>query len=105
VLVGDAAQKDLPTIWAEWLAAGHVNWGGSSDAWTQAYLDDTLRVSLLYNFAVEGIALAAVTALVDGDAAIARSAVRANTVLLASYGVALMGMLDMDGGLPEVLVA
>jgi hypothetical protein len=102
LLTGDGDQRDVRDIWADGLEHGHINWGASSGAWTQAYLDDTVEVSLRYNFAVEGIALAAISALLDGDEARARRVVRANTVLLPSYGAALMAFLDLDGGLPEV---
>jgi hypothetical protein len=106
VIAGDGTQKDLRDLWTEALAWGHNNWGGSSlDDWTQAYYDDMRYYSVVFNFGLEAVSLASFVALVTGDDEAALRALRGNTLYCGSWGAAVMGLLDVDGRLPEVVPA
>ncbi|HEX5587982.1 MAG TPA: hypothetical protein VFZ17_11795 [Acidimicrobiia bacterium] len=105
-IVGDGTQKNLRDLWTEALAWGHNNWGGSSlDDWTQAYYDDMAYYGVVYNFGLEAVSLATFVALVTRDDEAALRALRGNTLYCGSWGAAVMGLLDVDGRLPEVVPA
>jgi hypothetical protein len=73
--------------------------------WSQAYFEDVLRASVRFNIACEGVALAAFAAVLEGDEALARRVIRANTLLLGIWNVGVMALLDPDTTMPEVVPA
>jgi hypothetical protein len=106
VVSGEGKLKDLRDIWGEGLAWGHNNWGGQSlDKWTQPYFEDVLHWSVVYNFGLEAISLASLTALVEGDEGAAARAITGNALYLGSWGAAVMGLIDPNGKLPDVVPA
>jgi hypothetical protein len=103
IALGEGGAKDLRTIWTEALDWGHNNWGGQSlDQWSQAYFDDCLEWSIVFNFGLEAVMLATFVALIDEDVEAAERAVRGNALYLGSWGAAVMGLLDTGGTLPEI---
>jgi len=97
--------KDLRIIWSEAIAWGHNNWDSQSTGnMSQEYFDDLRHWGgVVFNFGLEAISLASLTALVNGDVAAAIQAVRGNTLYLCAWGAFTMGSLDTTGQLPTIV--
>lgn len=103
LIAGDGEQENLRDMWARGVTFGNTTWGeGANDAWTDEYFDESLHWSTVVNFGLEAVSLAAVVAVLDGDASAARRAIMGNAIYAGMATGWLLGFLDVDEHLPSV---
>jgi hypothetical protein len=106
IIVGQPGEKNLRDLWHEAVIWGHHNWGADvTTQWVQGPYQENVRYSVILNFPLEAVSLAAFVALLNGDEEAAERAVLANALILGCWGPAVMGLLDTDGALPKVVQA
>ncbi|HEX3899678.1 MAG TPA: hypothetical protein VHW74_10945 [Mycobacteriales bacterium] len=106
ILAGEEGQADLREIWKGAIDFGNITWGGDAqDHWTDAYWEETIRWSSILTFGMEAAGLAAITALINQDAETAKLAVMCNALYLGATPGWMLGLLDTDATLPQVVAA
>lgn len=104
VLAGGAGDTDLREVWRNAVAFGNVTWGGDAqDGWTDEYWEETIRWSSILTFGMEAAGLVAIAALINHDTEAATRAVLCNALYLAATPGWLIGLLDTEASLPEVV--
>lgn len=106
VVDGQAGEPSLAEIWRDGFALAPQNWGSDFIAgMTQSYHDPFVRWSALYNFGLEAISRAAITALATQDADLARRTLAGNIVFDGSWGSLVLGVMDGAAPMPTVVPA
>lgn len=106
IIAGEDGQTDLHEIWKGAIAFGNLTWGGDAqDHWTNAYWEETIRWSSILTFGMEAAGLAAIVALINQDPEAARIAVMCNALYLGATPGWMVGLLDTEATLPQVVAA
>lgn len=106
IIAGSTGEVDLRDIWKQAIAYGNTTWGGdSNDKWSQPYFDATVHWSSVLNFGLEATGLAAFVAVLNQDPEAATRAVMGNALYVGATPGWLIGLLDSDGVLPDVVSA
>jgi hypothetical protein len=106
LLVGEEGEADLRDLWKNAVAFGNTTWGGDSqDNWTDAYWEETIRWSSILTFGMEAAGLAAFVALINDEPETATRAVMCNALYLGATPGWLVGLLDTDAKLPQIIEA
>jgi hypothetical protein len=104
---GDVAggPDDLRTLWFNSLATARTNWGGNATArWTQSYFDANAYGTVRWNWGLEATSEAALSALLNSDAATADKALIGNSLYLAAWSAFAYGFQEAStAALPTVV--
>jgi hypothetical protein len=104
---GDVAggPDDLRTLWFNSLATARTNWGGSATAlWTQSYFNANAYGTVRWNWGLEATSEAALSALLNNDAATADEALVGNSLFLCAWSAFEYGFQEAStAALPSVV--
>jgi hypothetical protein len=106
LLVGAPGDIDLRTLWANGKPTADAAWGGSATArWTQSYFNANAYGTVRWNWGLEATSLAALSALLNNDAATANKALVGNSLFLAAWSAFAYGFQAMSTNpLPAVVL-
>ncbi|MCU1344106.1 MAG: hypothetical protein JWL70_372 [Acidimicrobiia bacterium] len=104
LIAGNEGDPNLRDIWKNAVAFGNTTWGGDAqDIWTDEYWEESIRWSSVVTFGMEATAQAAFVAVLNEDLDAAVRAVMCNAIYIgATYGW-LIGLLDVDAKLPQIV--